>query len=65
MEPLTAGAIAIRTVIATKALEKTGEKVGETLWDRGEMSIRYCWRKCYKLTNKCVTTKSRNHKLRV
>lgn len=34
MEPLTAGAIAIGTVIATKALEKTGEKVGEALWDK-------------------------------
>lgn len=34
MEPLTAGAIAIGTVIATKALEKTGEKIGETLWDK-------------------------------
>lgn len=34
MEPLTAGAIAIGTVIATKALEKTGEKVGELLWDK-------------------------------
>ena len=34
MEPLTAGAIAIGTVIATKTLEKTGEKVGETLWDK-------------------------------
>ncbi|MEH2250169.1 hypothetical protein [Nostoc sp.] len=34
MEPLTAGALAIGTVIATKALEKTGEKVGETLWDK-------------------------------
>ena len=34
MEPLTAGAIAIGTVIATKAVEKTGEKVGEVLWDK-------------------------------
>lgn len=34
MEPLTAGAIAIGAVIATKALEKTGEKVGEALWDK-------------------------------
>lgn len=34
MEPLSASAIAIGTVIATKALEKTGEKVGETLWDK-------------------------------
>ena len=34
MEPLTASAIAIGTVIATKAVEKTGEKVGETLWDK-------------------------------
>ena len=33
MEPLTA-AIAIGTVVATKALEKTGEKVGEALWDK-------------------------------
>ena len=40
MEPLTAGAIAIGTVIATKALEKTGEKVGETLWDKtGEFLV--------------------------
>lgn len=34
MELLTTGAIAIGTVIATKALEKTGEKVGEALWDK-------------------------------
>jgi hypothetical protein len=35
MEPLTEkGAIEEGTVIATKALEKTGEKVGETLWDK-------------------------------
>ena len=34
MEPLTAAAITIGTVIATKALEKTGEKVGESLWDK-------------------------------
>ena len=34
MEPLTAGVIAIGTVIATKALEKTGRKVGESLWDK-------------------------------
>ncbi|MBP5973937.1 hypothetical protein HW132_14625 [Brasilonema sp. CT11] len=40
MEPLTAGAIAIGTVIATKALEKTGEKVGETLWNKtGEFLV--------------------------
>ena len=34
MEPLTTAAIAIGSIIATKALEKTGEKVGETLWDK-------------------------------
>ncbi len=34
MEPLTTAAIAIGSVIATKALEKTGEKVGEALWDK-------------------------------
>ena len=40
MEPLTAGAIAIGTVIATKALEETGKKVGESLWDKtGEFLV--------------------------
>ncbi|MGI2902741.1 hypothetical protein [Tolypothrix sp. VBCCA 56010] len=34
MEPLTTAAIAIGTVVATKALEKTGEKVGEALWNK-------------------------------
>jgi hypothetical protein len=34
MEPLTTAAIAIGSVVATKALEKTGEKVGETLWQQ-------------------------------
>jgi len=34
MEPLTTAAIAIGTVIATKALEKTTEKVTETLLDK-------------------------------
>ncbi|MDF5718874.1 MAG: hypothetical protein PUP93_34670 [Rhizonema sp. NSF051] len=40
MEPLSAGVIAIGTVIAIKALEKTGEKVGETLWNKtGEFLV--------------------------
>lgn len=34
MELLTTAAIAVGSVIATKALEKTGEKVGEVLWDK-------------------------------
>jgi hypothetical protein len=34
MEPLTTAAIAIGSVVATKALEKTGEKVGEILWQQ-------------------------------
>jgi primosomal protein N'' len=34
MEPLTTAAIAIGSVVATKALEKTGEKVAETLWQQ-------------------------------
>jgi len=34
MEPLTTAAVAIGTVVATKALEKTGEKVGEAVFDR-------------------------------
>jgi hypothetical protein len=34
MEPFTTAAIAIGSVVATKALEKTGEKVGEILWQQ-------------------------------
>ncbi|MBC6478973.1 MAG: hypothetical protein GDA56_15595 [Hormoscilla sp. GM7CHS1pb] len=34
MEPLTTAAVAIGSVVATKALEKTGEKVGEAVFDR-------------------------------
>jgi hypothetical protein len=32
MDPLTAAAIAVGSIIATKALEKTGEKVAEKVW---------------------------------
>lgn len=31
MEPLTTGAIAVATVLATKALEKIGENIGDSL----------------------------------
>ncbi len=31
MEPLTTAAISIGSIVATKALEKTGDKVGEAL----------------------------------
>lgn len=34
MEPITTAAIAIGSVVATKALEKTGEKIGEGLWEK-------------------------------
>ena len=34
MEPLTTAAVAIGSVVATKALEKTGEKVGEALFEK-------------------------------
>ncbi|ODH01535.1 hypothetical protein A4S05_02955 [Nostoc sp. KVJ20] len=34
MEPLTTAAIAVSSIIATKALEKTGEKIGETVWNK-------------------------------
>ncbi|MDI9639542.1 hypothetical protein QM565_27935 [Geitlerinema splendidum] len=34
MEPILAAALAISTIITTKALEKTGEKVGEAVIDR-------------------------------
>jgi len=41
MEPLTTAAIAIGSVVATKALEKTGEMVGETLWNKtGEFLVK-------------------------
>lgn len=40
MEPFTTGAIAIVTVIATKAVEKAGEMVAETLWNKtGEFLV--------------------------
>lgn len=34
MEPITAGAITLATILSTKALEKTGEKFGETLFNK-------------------------------
>ncbi|WP_293102969.1 hypothetical protein [Moorena sp. SIO3I6] len=34
MEPLAAAVVAIATVLATKALEKTGENVGQVVWDQ-------------------------------
>lgn len=34
MDPLTGAAIAVGSIIATKALEKTGEKVGEKVWEQ-------------------------------
>ncbi|MBD2597881.1 hypothetical protein H6G74_26675 [Nostoc spongiaeforme FACHB-130] len=41
MEPLTTAAIALGSVVATKALERTGEMVGETLWNKtGELLVK-------------------------
>jgi hypothetical protein len=34
MEPLTTGAIAVATLLATKALEKIGENIGDTLYNK-------------------------------
>ena len=37
MEPITmatTAAVAVLTILGTKALEKTGEKIGEAVWDR-------------------------------
>ncbi|HAC63338.1 MAG TPA: hypothetical protein DCF68_07295 [Cyanothece sp. UBA12306] len=34
MEPLTTSAIALASVIATKALEKTGQNLGDTIWEQ-------------------------------
>jgi len=36
MDSLTGAAIAVGSIIATKALEKTGEKVGEKVWQQTE-----------------------------
>jgi hypothetical protein len=36
MDPLTGAAIAVGSIIATKALEKTGEKVAEKVWQQTE-----------------------------
>lgn len=35
MDPLTTAAVALGTVVGTKVLEKTGENVGQVLWDKG------------------------------
>lgn len=34
MEPLTTAALALGTVVGTKVVEKTGENVGQVLWDK-------------------------------
>ena len=34
MDPLTTAAVALGTVVGTKVLEKTGENVGQALWDK-------------------------------
>jgi len=34
MEPLTTSAVALATVVGIKVLEKTGENVGQLLWDK-------------------------------
>lgn len=39
MEPLSTAAIAVATIIATKALEKTGENIGEIFWDKSQQFI--------------------------
>lgn len=36
MEIITTTALALATVVATKALETTGEKIGEALWDKSK-----------------------------
>jgi hypothetical protein len=46
MDPLTGAAIAVGSIIATKALEKTGEKVGEKVWQQTEKfltSLKQVW----------------------
>jgi hypothetical protein len=34
MDPLTSAVITVSSIIVTKALEKTGEKVGENVWEK-------------------------------
>lgn len=40
MEPLVAATVAVGSVFATKVVEKTGEKVADVIWDKGEKFIR-------------------------
>ncbi len=40
MEPITI-AMALAAVLGTKALEKTGEKIGEAVWDRSAKLMKY------------------------
>jgi hypothetical protein len=41
MEPLTTGAIAVATVLATKALEKIGENIGDTLSHKTQQFLEF------------------------
>ncbi len=40
MKPLVTATVAMGTVLATKVVEKTGEKVADVIWDKGEKFIR-------------------------
>ncbi|NEQ10401.1 MAG: hypothetical protein F6K37_32065 [Moorea sp. SIO4E2] len=44
MEPLAAAVVAISTVLGTKALEKTGENVGQVVWNQTSQFLE-CLRK--------------------
>jgi hypothetical protein len=39
MEPLLAAALALGTVVGTKALEKTGEKIGEACVEKTQQFL--------------------------
>ena len=40
MEPITI-AMALAAVLGTKALEKTGENIGQVLWDKSTQLMKY------------------------
>jgi hypothetical protein len=40
MEPLVTATVAMGSVFATKVVEKTGEKVADVIWDKGQAFIR-------------------------
>lgn len=41
MEPLTTAVVALGTLVGTKIVEKTGENIGQALWDKGAKLLEW------------------------